>query len=67
MLPNTKRLSNTSGYVRPQKTYQDNLSNAEIKEKLKDGIKIKELSKVYPQMSYSYLYSIRNGSRWGDL
>lgn len=46
MLPNTKRLSNTGGYVRPQKTFQDNLSNAEIKEKLKDYKKVDDIRSI---------------------
>ena len=32
----TKRLSNDKRYERPEKTYQDNLSNQDIKDKLKD-------------------------------
>jgi group I intron endonuclease len=61
-----KRVINMRNAVRKNSKYSEDLIK-EIKEKLKSGIKIKELSKVYPQMSYSYLYSIRNGSRWGDL
>lgn len=61
-----ERVTNIRNATRKNSKYGEDLIK-EIKEKLKDGIKIKELSKVYPQMSYSYLYSIRNGSRWGDL
>jgi len=32
----TKRLSNDKRYERPEKTYQDNLSNQDIKDKLKE-------------------------------
>jgi len=39
----------------------------EIKEKIKTGIGIKELSEMYPQVTSSYLYSIKSGYRWGDL
>ena len=61
-----ERVTNIRNATRKNSKYGEDLIK-EIKEKLKDGIKIKELSKGYPQMSYSYLYSIRNGSRWGDL
>jgi group I intron endonuclease len=61
-----KRVINMRNAVRKNSKYSEDLIK-EIKEKLKSGIKIKELSKDYPQMSYNYLYSIRNGDRWGDL
>ena len=31
-----KRITNDKNYKRPNKTYQDNLTNQEIKDKLKD-------------------------------
>jgi group I intron endonuclease len=51
-----KRINNSKNGVRKNSKYGIDL----IKE-------IKELIKIYPQMNYSYLYSIRDGSRWGDL
>jgi group I intron endonuclease len=39
----------------------------EIKQKLKDGFKVKELKKLYPQLGENYLYSIQNGSRWSNI
>jgi group I intron endonuclease len=61
-----KRINNSKNGVRKNSKYGIDLIK-EIKEKLRSGIKIKELIKIYPQMNYSYLYSIRDGSRWGDL
>jgi hypothetical protein len=42
----TKRLSNDQRYERPQKTYQDNLSNQDIKDKLKDYKKVVDIKTV---------------------
>jgi len=39
----------------------------EIKQKLKDGFKVKELKKLYPQVGENYLYSIKNGNRWSNI
>jgi len=39
----------------------------EIKQKMKDGFKVKELKKLYPQLGENYLYSIQNGSRWSNI
>lgn len=39
----------------------------EVKEKIQTGVSVKELSKIYPQITTSYLYSIKRGERWGDL
>lgn len=42
----TKRLSRDSTYTRPKETYQDKLSNMEIKEKLKDYKKVENIKGV---------------------
>ena len=42
----TKRLSYDKKYERPEKTYQDNLSNQDIKEKLKDYKKVNDIKTV---------------------
>jgi hypothetical protein len=42
----TKRLSNDKNYQRPKKTFQDNLSNQEIKEKLKEYKKVSDIKFV---------------------
>ncbi len=42
----TKRLSNDKRYERPEKTYQDNLSNQDIKDKLKEYKKVIDIKTV---------------------
>ena len=42
----SKKLTNTTGYERPKKTYQDTLTNKEIKEKLADYKKCSDIRKV---------------------
>jgi group I intron endonuclease len=39
----------------------------EVKDKIKSGIKIKEIKILYPQMSESYLYSLKSNKRRKDL
>ena len=40
---------------------------SEIKNKFKEGYKVKELKKLYPQFNENYLYSLKNNKRWVDL
>jgi group I intron endonuclease len=61
-----ERINNSRNGVRKNSKYGIELIK-EIKEKLKKGIKVKELLKTYPNMNYSYMYSIKNGDRWGDI
>lgn len=39
----------------------------EVKDKIRNGIKIKEIKTLYPQMSESYLYSLKSNKRRKDL
>lgn len=39
----------------------------EIKQKIKEGVKIKELKTVYPQVYGNYFYELKNGRRWSDI
>lgn len=39
----------------------------EIKQKITEGVKIKELKKTYPQVYGNFFYDIKNGRRWSDL
>lgn len=39
----------------------------ELKIKLKEGIKIKELSQQYPNIRKGFFYELKNGRRWGDI
>jgi len=51
------RLSNDKSYVRPEKTFQESLSQEEIKEKLKDYKKVEDISKV-PVNSHLRYFSL---------
>ena len=42
----SKKITNTTGYERPKQTYQDTLTNKEIKEKLADYKKCADIKKV---------------------
>ena len=39
----------------------------EVKDKIRSGVKIKEIKILYPQMSESYLYSLKSNKRRKDL
>lgn len=39
----------------------------EIKQKLREGTKVKELKKLYPQIGINYFYTIKNGNRWSNI
>jgi group I intron endonuclease len=39
----------------------------EIKQKIKEGVKIKELKTVYPQVYGNFFYDLKNGRRWSDI
>lgn len=39
----------------------------EIKDKLRSGVKISELRKMYPQVYYNFFYDLKNGRRWSYL
>jgi formiminotetrahydrofolate cyclodeaminase len=39
----------------------------EIKQKITEGVKIKELKQIYPQVYDNFFYDIKNGRRWSDL
>jgi group I intron endonuclease len=39
----------------------------EIKQKIIEGVKIKELKQIYPQVYDNFFYDIKNGRRWSDL
>lgn len=39
----------------------------EIKDKIKSGVKIKELIKEYSKVKPSFFYELKNGRRWNDI
>ena len=58
----TKRLSRND-YNRPAKTYQDTLSNTDIKDKLKDYKKVNDMSKVSISTHLRYFTKDKNGNQ----
>jgi len=59
----TKRLSRDTGYNRPKKTYQDTLSNDEIKEKLKEYKKVSDIKKVIIGTHIRYFTKDKEGNK----
>jgi len=51
---------------RKNSKYDANLI-VEIKNKFREGYKVKDIKKMYSQFNESYLYSIKNNKRWADL
>jgi hypothetical protein len=39
----------------------------DIKNKLKEGYKIKQLIELYPNVKEHFFYDIKNGRRWGNI
>jgi group I intron endonuclease len=60
------RVENIKNASRKNSKYSIDLV-MEIKQKINEGIKIKELKKTYPQVYENFFYDIKNGRRWGDL
>ena len=60
------RVNNIKTATRKNSKYGINLVK-EIKQKINEGVKIKELKKLYPQVYENFFYDIKNGRRWGDL
>lgn len=60
------RVNNIKSATRKNSKYGIDLVK-EIKQKINEGVKIKELKKLYPQVYENFFYDIKNGRRWGDL
>ena len=60
------RVSNIKDGARKNSKYGVDLVR-EIKQKINEGVKIKELKKTYPQVYGNFFYDIKNGRRWSDL
>ena len=56
-----QRLSQSKGYVRPTKTIQDNLSNEDIKSKLKNYIVVNDINTVPLGTHVRYYTKLKNG------
>lgn len=61
-----KRVDSIKTSIRKNSKYGIDLVK-EIKQKINDGVKIKELKKDYPQVYGNFFYDIKNGRRWSDL
>lgn len=61
----TKRMKNVVDAIRLKSKYPEHLIK-EIKEKLKHK-KVTDVSKEYPEIKTSYLYSIKSGKRWNNI
>ena len=48
-------------------TNDDEEKIEQIKQKIKEGVKIKELKKVYPQVYENFFYDLKNNRRWVDI
>lgn len=60
------RVNNIRNASRKNSKYSIDLVR-EIKQKINEGVKIKELKKIYPQVYENFFYDIKNGRRWSDL
>lgn len=60
------RITNIKNASRKNAKYSIDLVK-EIKQKIIEGVKIKELKKTYPQVYGNFFYDIKNGRRWSDL
>jgi hypothetical protein len=63
MINKTKRLSRDTGYNRPKKTYQDTLSNDDIKDKLKDYKKVTDIRKIVIGTHMRYFTKDKNSNK----
>lgn len=61
-----ERIKNITDSIRKNSKYGVDLVR-EIKQKINEGVKIKELKKIYPQVYENFFYDIKNGRRWSDL
>ena len=61
-----KRVNSIKTSIRENSKYGIDLVK-EIKQKINEGVKIKELKKIYPQVYGNFFYDIKNGRRWSDL
>lgn len=61
-----KRVSKANETIRKNSKYGVELIK-EIKNKFKEGFKIKEISNMYPQFNKGYLSAIKNNKRWKNI
>jgi group I intron endonuclease len=61
-----KRVSKANETIQKNSKYGVELIK-EIKNKFKEGFKIKEISNMYPQFNKGYLSAIKNNKRWKNI
>lgn len=61
-----KRVENIKIGNRKKSKYSIELVK-EIKQKINEGFKIKELKKLYPQVYENFFYDLKNNRRWSDI
>jgi len=61
-----KRVENIKIGNRKKSKYSIELVK-EIKQKINEGFKIKELKKTYPQVYENFFYDLKNNRRWADI
>jgi group I intron endonuclease len=61
-----KRVNNIKNVLLKNSKYGVDLIK-EIKNKFKEGYKIKELKLLYPNVKENFFYDVKNGRRWVDL
>ena len=61
-----KRVNKVKEKIRKNCKYGIDLIS-DIKNKFKEGYSVKEINNLYPQIGVSYLYTIKNNKRWGDI
>jgi group I intron endonuclease len=60
------RVNNITKSIRKNSKYGIELVK-EIKQKINEGVKIKELKKTYPQVYENFFYDLKNNRRWVGL
>lgn len=61
-----KRVNNTKKVIQKNSKHGVELVK-EIKNKIKDGLEVKEYKKLYPHLRRNFFYELKNGTRWGDI
>jgi group I intron endonuclease len=61
-----KRINNIKDVKQKNSKYGVELVR-EIKNKIKEGLKIKEFQKLYPYLRKNFFYELKNGTRWGNI
>lgn len=61
-----KRIIKTKESVQKKSKYSIDLV-VDVKNKLNEGYKIKQLKELYPDVKEHFFYDVKNGRRWGNI